>query len=384
MNSAGMFGDLALIGLSIWLIKDLSLVKSLPEDKIHWHEFLPDQLDLYKELSGKVTAGMLQQFFNIVLDVESQIKRSTQAKICVEMGLIKMCSVDSLVGVAEIISVLREAGQKKKIRFKPGSAIDTLTSTVNEPLGLLASGSKPPHINTSPARSPKKSSIREKPSQAATKPSSSNVIRRQTVLPASDFVATRHPTPDRSEAGPAVPDLPAPKRSEIDQTAPEQATSDLPSSKHLEPDPQSSPPVKKSGYINRSQKEEISLKWEGFVEEVARNSNQSLVSLLRNSVVQKLTDRELVIGYKNIQIFDDKKKSTIEKSARNFFNPTIKVQYWEKAEGIDESLKVKADIAQAKQLEERKAVASKDPKVLEILEIFPESKITNVRVIKEM
>ncbi|MCP4755227.1 MAG: DNA polymerase III subunit gamma/tau [Proteobacteria bacterium] len=95
-------------------VKDLSLVKMLAADKIQWHDFLPDQLELYQELSKKTTASTLQQFFHILLEVEAQIKRSTQARICVEMGLIKMCSIESLAGVAEVISVLRDAAQQKK------------------------------------------------------------------------------------------------------------------------------------------------------------------------------------------------------------------------------------------------------------------------------
>lgn len=95
-------------------IKDLSMVKSLAADQIRWHNFLPDQLSLYNELSEKTTTGSLQQYFHILLEVEAQIKRSTQAVMCTEMGLMKLCSVESLAGVAEVISLLREAGNGKK------------------------------------------------------------------------------------------------------------------------------------------------------------------------------------------------------------------------------------------------------------------------------
>ena len=94
-------------------VKDLSLVKTVGADELKWHDFLPDQLELYQRLADKVTTGTLQQFFQIILDIEGQIKRSTQAKICVEMGLMKLCSVESLAGVAEIITALRSGGKKK-------------------------------------------------------------------------------------------------------------------------------------------------------------------------------------------------------------------------------------------------------------------------------
>lgn len=95
-------------------VKDLSLVVNLPGNQIQWREFLPDQLELYQFLSGKITAGTLQQYFQILLEIESQIKRSSQANICVEMGLIRMCSVESLAGIAEVISVLRSGKQQNQ------------------------------------------------------------------------------------------------------------------------------------------------------------------------------------------------------------------------------------------------------------------------------
>jgi DNA polymerase III subunit gamma/tau len=95
------------------VVKDLSLVKTVPTSELKWHDFLPDQLELYQRLTDKVTAGILQQYFQIILEIESQIRRSTQAKICVEMGLIKLCSVESLAGVAEIITALRNSDKKK-------------------------------------------------------------------------------------------------------------------------------------------------------------------------------------------------------------------------------------------------------------------------------
>ncbi|MBU3914110.1 DNA polymerase III subunit gamma/tau [bacterium] len=102
-------------------IKDLSLVKKIPEDKLKWHSFLPDQFNFYNKLAQDVTTGTLQQYFYILLEVEAQIKRSNQARICTEMGLIKLCSVESLVGVAEVISILKDAGNKKKTPGFPKS-----------------------------------------------------------------------------------------------------------------------------------------------------------------------------------------------------------------------------------------------------------------------
>jgi DNA polymerase III subunit gamma/tau len=95
-------------------VRDLTLVKTITDDEIPWHDFLPDQLKLYQALSQRVTHGTLQQYFHILLEVEAQARRSTQPRLCLEMGLLKMCAVESLAGVAEVIGVLRDAVAQKK------------------------------------------------------------------------------------------------------------------------------------------------------------------------------------------------------------------------------------------------------------------------------
>ncbi len=102
-------------------IKDLNLVKNLPQERIQWLGFLPDQLELYKTLADKTTGTQLQQLFDIVLETEAQVKKSNQAKICVEMSLVKMCSLESLVGVGEVISLLRGTSKPKKKLLNPSS-----------------------------------------------------------------------------------------------------------------------------------------------------------------------------------------------------------------------------------------------------------------------
>jgi len=96
------------------VVKDLSLVRAISKDNMQWHEFLPGQLDLYQSLAAKLSNETLQKYFHILLEAETHIKRSTQAKICIEMALMQMCSVESLTGVAEVIDILRNAGKQKK------------------------------------------------------------------------------------------------------------------------------------------------------------------------------------------------------------------------------------------------------------------------------
>ncbi|MCP4755228.1 MAG: hypothetical protein GY866_30560 [Proteobacteria bacterium] len=116
---------------------------------------------------------------------------------------------------------------------------------------------------------------------------------------------------------------------------------------------------------------------------MTKSSNMSLVSLLRNSVILELDDDKLVIGYKNIQVFTEEKKQSIETIARGFFHPSIQVLYKENDQGIDKSLRVKHDMAKAKEIEEKKAIASQDSKVAEVFKVFPNSEIRNITILEE-
>ena len=89
-------------------VKDLSLVASLTADQIYWHHFLPGQFENYNYLAKQTTQATLQQYFQILLDIETQIKRSSQSKICAEMGIIKLCGVESIAGVSEVLTLLKE------------------------------------------------------------------------------------------------------------------------------------------------------------------------------------------------------------------------------------------------------------------------------------
>ncbi|OGG95544.1 MAG: DNA polymerase III, subunit gamma and tau [Candidatus Lambdaproteobacteria bacterium RIFOXYD2_FULL_50_16] len=90
-------------------IKDLSLVKELPAEKLGWREFLPEQLILYKRLAAKVTGPQLQQMFGILLEIETQTKRSAQSRLCLEMGLVKLCGLEQIRGIGEILGLLKGA-----------------------------------------------------------------------------------------------------------------------------------------------------------------------------------------------------------------------------------------------------------------------------------
>jgi|APSaa5957512576_1039674.scaffolds.fasta_scaffold56068_2 hypothetical protein len=127
----------------------------------------------------------------------------------------------------------------------------------------------------------------------------------------------------------------------------------------------------------------ISDRWGEFVDMIAEGANKSLVSLLRNAVVLTLTDEKIIIGYQNLDIFTEEKRRTIERYAQQFFNKNISISYKEDSTGLDISLREKSDLEKEKQIEEKKRFAGQDKKILYIKQVFPDSEIINITVLKE-
>ena len=358
-------------------VKDLTLVKSLPAEKIGWHEFLPDQLDGYRYLAPKTTNATLQQYFHILLDVEAQIRHSSQARICIEMGLIKMCSVESLVGVAEVISLLRGASPKSP----PKTVLP-----VNQHIAAARQSPVPSVSSTF-------KDLKENPElsgRTISPESPDNTHSSKMVPPGHDFpVAETHPPEEGLRIPPAVSTSLADEREiyhnlEPPKSIPRQtermAESCSTAAEQVRIVRSEAPPPKNEDFqILKSDPpfrlDDISRMWKGFLEELESRSHTSLLSLLRNSVVLEMSREKLVIGYTNTQVFNDEKKRTIANAARDFFKTPIKVYYSEHNHGLQDSLKVQKD----KEIEQRKEAikrrAANHPNVRKILKIFPNSEI---------
>lgn len=523
-------------------IKDLSLVKSLSSNQLQWHNFLPDQQQMYAKLATQTTVGTLQQYFNILLEVEIQIKRSSQAKVCIEMGIIKLCSVESLAGVGEFIAALRDSKFSSKRALAPSLSmighvsqqkpaiptvspatepkveteqkvaepkveaeqtaaepkveaeqtiaepkveaeqtvaepkVEALAINVNKLEPTLDEGKStvPPTPNSSQPQKQmdvvismdtdkgmegKLTADKNRPETTSddliknTKEPDSiceNLKKEQTeekkeTIPYPDYqtpidspnieLNNSEEPPNFFEDVPALgdpiskkedknevisseglrvlEDSPAnAKKDEINfsppQTSLESNTqneaildndlengtshiSDVTRSKTTvnSPNAENFSSTQKEERLEDnnvpfSEKQEIVKKWKNFVDLVAEHNNKSLVSLLRNAILLKLTDEVLEIGFNNLEVFNRDKKIEVADLARTFFNPNIKVFYKSRKNGIDDSLKSKDDAEVARKIENRIELAKENPNVKSVLENFPGSKIKKVTIIEEL
>ena len=142
-------------------IKDFSLWVALEGRATHFADHPPDALAFYQAHQNAVTLDELQQLFYVLLEVEEQIKRSEFPQACFEMGLVKACRVQPLVGVNDLISQAREltrtgsarpagrAGPPNVSEAQPDSRPSRL-SAMGEPPGREPDTARPARRSTAP------------------------------------------------------------------------------------------------------------------------------------------------------------------------------------------------------------------------------------------
>lgn len=140
---------------------------------------------------------------------------------------------------------------------------------------------------------------------------------------------------------------------------------------------------KAAGDGQENQRTQVSARWRSFVDEVARQGRVSLVSSLKNAVVLAMDDSQLVIGTQNIQVFTEEKRRQIEETARAFFHEDIQIIYRESGQGLDDSLQAQNDLARKQAVETKKKAASRDPRVVKLLNLFPDAEIADITILDE-
>ncbi|MDE0793204.1 MAG: DNA polymerase III subunit gamma/tau, partial [SAR324 cluster bacterium] len=85
-------------------IKTTALVRTLGTSPALFQDISADDLEVFAAIAKAVSADELQQIFHILLELEEQMKRSAHTKICFEMAILQIASIEPLVGLPEIIS----------------------------------------------------------------------------------------------------------------------------------------------------------------------------------------------------------------------------------------------------------------------------------------
>ena len=88
-------------------VKTVSIVQSLGKKTALFQELSYDDLEAFESLGKLAGTDELQQIFHLLLYLEEQMKLSAHAKICFEMAILQISSVEPLIGIPEMISEIK-------------------------------------------------------------------------------------------------------------------------------------------------------------------------------------------------------------------------------------------------------------------------------------
>ena len=88
-------------------VKTISIMKSLGKNPALFQELSYDDLEAFESLGKLAGTDELQQIFHVLLDLEEQMKLSAHAKICFEMAILQISSLEPLIGIPEIINEIK-------------------------------------------------------------------------------------------------------------------------------------------------------------------------------------------------------------------------------------------------------------------------------------
>lgn len=284
-------------------VKTLSLIQAVGAESVLFQDFTRDDVNSYTKLAGKTTSSRLQQIFDILLDLEERMKRSTHARTCFEMALLQIVSLQPLVGVSEMLKEIR------KLRKDSGDSPSSETA--------LETNQQNHSVPDSPSLRDKQEESRpELVNNDASMVAESTGTKITSMLrdDSPKEVPKAVPPPQEQEA--VAPFEQNPEPAETSAFGEEQqnfSSSDIDNT--AEPSQGLSPPPE----------------WVGFAEKIQKRSS-ILGGLIRNAVPASWKDEVLKLGFKSGQPSDlvgDENRNNLESLVREFAGPEVQVEWVE-------------------------------------------------------
>ena len=370
-------------------IKTISLVRTLGMNQALFQDIPADDLETFSTLSKIVSADELQQIFNILLELEEQMKRSAHAKICFEMAILQISSIEPLVGLPEIISEIQNIRKSK-------SAGNSNTDSVIEGPAEL-SGLEKDNSRANQQHSILKMSEADKPLTDATV--IKNILKSDKTESATAELAKLNESssePKMTENQHSVTNQD--NYSNVDEENPyvaETEVSQVKAEQTENADKEMSPEVQNN--INQNQEivklaankniEESSMEpseeWCNFSEEVQKISSK-LASFVRNAVPHNLTGSQLILSFKNgnyASMMTEDNRELLEKIASDWTGHSVHVSCEITPISASQLTIVEHEqILLERKNELKRKNARAFPQVKDILSVFTNSRVTNIEL----
>jgi len=373
-------------------IKNIALVRTLGMNQALFQDIPADDLETFSTLSKIVSADELQQIFHILLELEEQMKRSAHTKICFEMAILQIASIEPLVGLPEIISEIQNI---RKSKSAGNSNTENIDSVIEGPAEL--SGPEKDNSGANQQHSLLKMSGAHKPLTDATVIKNilkSDKTESAIVEPAQ--LNKSSPEPKMTEKQQSVTNQD--NYSHVDEENPyvaETGVSQLKAEQTENADKEMSPEAQNN--INQNQEivklaakkniEETSTEpleeWCNFSEEVQKLSSK-LASFVRNAVPHNLTGSQLILSFKSgnyASMLTDDNRELLEKIASDWTGHSVHVSCEITPTSASQLTIVEHEqILLERKNELKKKNARAFPQVKDILSVFTNSRVTNIEL----
>ena len=373
-------------------IKTIALVRTLGMNQALFQDIPADDLETFSTLSKIVSADELQQIFHILLELEEQMKRSAHTKICFEMAILQIASIEPLVGLPEIISEIQNI---RKSKSAGNSNTENTDSVIEGPAEL--SGPEKDNSGANQQHSFLKMSGAHKPLTDATVIKNilkSDKTESATVEPAK--LNKSSPEPKMSEKQQSVTNQD--NYSHVDEEKPyvaETEVSQVKAEQTENADKERLPEAQNN--INQNQEivklaakkniEETSMEpseeWCNFSEEVQKLSSK-LASFVRNAVPHNLTGSQLILSFKSgnyASMLTEDNRELLEKIASDWTGHSVHVSCEITPTSASQLTIVEHEqILLERKNELKRKNARAFPQVKDILSVFTNSRITNIEL----
>ena len=125
------------IAVSVFLVDFLFFIHRLSLQKI-----TADVSKTLQKLQGvlqKISFSKLQQYFQVLLEIQENVKMSKVANLCVEMGMLKLCSINDFANLQDILMQIEKQKENEQSRKY---------STTPTPVKISVPVSMKPNINS--------------------------------------------------------------------------------------------------------------------------------------------------------------------------------------------------------------------------------------------
>ena len=373
-------------------IKTIALVRTLGMNQALFQDIPADDLETFSTLSKIVSADELQQIFHILLELEEQMKRSAHTKICFEMAILQIASIEPLVGLPEIISEIQNI---RKSKSAGNSNTENTDSVIEGPAEL--SGPEKDNSGANQKHSFLKMSGAHKPLTDATV--IKNILKSDKTESATAEPAKLNessPEPKLTEKQNSVTnqdnyshvdeEKPYVAETEVSQVKAEQTEN---ADKEMSPEAQNNINQNQEIVILAAKKniEETSMEppeeWCNFSEEVQKLSSK-LASFVRNAVPHNLTGSQLILSFKSgnyASMLTEDNRELLEKIASDWTGHSVHVSCEITPTSASQLTIVEHEqILLERKNELKRKNARAFPQVKDILSVFTNSRITNIEL----